>query len=81
MNQVEFNELGKEQQMESLYLLGFVIGIRKDKKNSYMFYCIEDFFAEVKYEESAIKEIHSFRGSKQLALYSQRKPLQLQYAS
>ena len=71
MQQIEFNLLSKDAQLETLSQLGFVIGTRMDKKYSYVFYCLDEFFVEVKLEKDTPKHIQSLAGTQQLALYTQ----------
>jgi hypothetical protein len=81
MKQIEFNLLSKEEQIETLSQLGFVIGMRKDKKYSYVFYCLDEFFVEAKLEKDVVKSMQSFAGTHQLSLYTHNVLMQLKHAS
>ena len=69
MTQYEFNHLAKDQQMETLWQSGFVIGEKKQQNRLSLFYCLDDFFVEIEYNESAIKDIHSYKSPKKLSSY------------
>ncbi len=79
MQQIEFNLLSKDDQLETLSKTGFVIGTRSDKKHSYVFYCLDEFFVEVKLEKDIPKHIQSLSNTQQLSLYS--NGIQLKIAS
>ncbi|UAY53322.1 hypothetical protein [Ferruginibacter albus] len=69
----EFKTQPKELQLQTLDMLGFVIGEKEEKDHLHVFYCLEDFFVEMDYKDEAVESIKTFRNPKHLRYYYHNK--------
>ena len=60
MKQIQFDHLSLKDQQQITWEYGFVIGLRKDDKYTYVKYSLSNFLVELKYEGGCLKNTNSF---------------------
>ena len=74
----QFNNLDKEQQLESIWHNGFIIGERENGRYSFILYRIDTFYVELRYFQKSLRGFQVFEDKKQLLPYS-KKPVRVSF--
>jgi len=68
----QYNRLHKEQQLDSLWSEGFIIGERQNERYSFILYRIDTFYVELRYYHKFLHGFQVYGNKKQLASYNKK---------